>query len=393
MRNRATFCGVAVAALALTGLAATLPTATAMPPGGGKGTGAVHACAVRPAPGKMTCLALIRVGPDGQRMISSKPLADGFTPDDIQKAYNLVGLESGGATVAIIDAYGYSGLESDLATYRDHFGLPACTTKNGCLTIMNQNGRTYNLPPDNAGWDVEQALDVDAVSATCPDCHILVVQANNASIYNLGTAVNMAAMQKGVVAISNSYLGNDRKKVVAYNHRGIAITAATGDGGYAGGGYPADDAHVVAVGGTSVTRDSSNRGYSETVWSGTGSGCAQLIKQPRWQKSLNTTCDTRANSDVSAAADPSLGGLTIYLNGSYQQVGGTSEATPIIAAVFALSGNTRGFPGQNLYSDAGKHTYDVTSGSNGSCGPPLCDAGKGWDGPTGWGTPNGVAAF
>ncbi len=393
MRKRATFALVATAALAVSGLAMTVPGASAMPSGSlAKGTGSVHACAPRPAPHKMTCLALVRVGPDQEMMKAGKPLAAAFTPDDIQQAYNLKGLKSGGATVAIVDAYGYSGLEADLAKYRDFYGLPPCTTKNGCLTIMNQNG-TDNYPPDNSGWDLEQALDVDAVSATCPDCKILVVQANNSSIYSLATAVNRASMQKGVVAISNSYIGNDRKKVVAYNHRGIAITAGTGDSGWQGGAYPADDSHVIAVGGTSVTRDDSSRGYSEAVWSGTGSGCATMIKTPKWQLPLDTGCDFRANSDVAAAADPTLGGLSIVFNGSFSQVGGTSEATPIIASVFALSGNTKGFPGKLLYEDQGKHLYDITDGSNGSCGPPLCDAGKGWDGPTGWGTPNGVDAF
>src|SRR5262249_43478267 len=153
------------------------------------------------------------------------------------------------------------------------------------------------------------------------------------------------------------------------------------------------DSHVVAAGGTAGTRDNRERGYSETVWSGTGSGCATLIKTPRWQVPLDTGCDFRAMSDVAAAADPSLGGLTIGSPGALAQVGGTSEATPIIASVFALSGNTRGLPAKWVYEDAGKHMYDVTSGSNGNCGAPLCEGGKGWDGPTGWGTPNGVDAF
>ncbi len=390
MRTRAGIGFATAAVLAVGSLAATVPQAGAVQPSSTLHPSTVRVCAARPAPGFATCLAIAVAGPEGRIAMSSRPLAAAFTPTDIQSAYNLTGLKSGGRTVAIIDAYGYPTLESDLALYRSTYGLPKCTTGNGCLTIMNQNGGSK--PPDtNSGWDVEQALDVDAVSAACPDCHILVVQAKNASLYNLGAAVNRAAIQKGVVAISNSYTARkDRHKNTAYNHRGIAITAATGDSGYQGGAYPADDLHVVAVGGTSVTKSGST--YTEAAWSGAGSGCAADMKVPHWQVGVDTTCSTRAMSDVAAAADPNLGGLSIVLNGHFEQVGGTSEATPLIAAVFALSGNTHRYPARNLYENP-QFLNDITSGSNGSCGSPLCDAGAGWDGPTGMGTPNGVKAF
>jgi len=384
--------GLAVAALAMSGLGAALPSATAKPAEPARAPGTVRVCNPHPAPGFATCLAIAVTGADGKMLRTKTPPATGFTPDDVQAAYNLKGLKSGGRTVAIVDAYGYSNLESDLAKYRDTYGLPPCTTKNGCLRIMDQYGHR-NYPPDNAGWDLEQALDVDAVSATCPDCKILVVQAKTNGGYNLGMAANRAALTKGVVAISNSYTAaHDRRHQPAYHHKNIAITASTGDSGFQGGAYPASDPHVVAVGGTSVTRDGSSRGYSEAAWSGAGSGCARVSHQPRWQQKLDTGCKTRAMSDVSAAADPNLGGLTIYYNGGFQQVGGTSESSPIIASVFALSGNTTGWPGRLPYHHA-KSLYDVTTGTNGSCGPPLCAAGKGWDGPTGMGTPNGVEGF
>ena len=396
MKNVA-WAGLASAALALSGLAVGVPSATAMPdsPPAAGGSHAplptVRACPARPAPGYATCLAIAVAGADGSALKSDTPLPAGFTPDDVQAAYNLEGLKSSGRTVAIVDAYGYSGLESDLSSYRKEYDLPACTTDNGCLTILDQHGG-HNYPPDNGGWDLEQALDVDAVSATCPDCKILVVQAKSASVHNLGIAVNQAARQKGVVAISNSYIGHDRTNVSAYNHPGIAVTAASGDSGSQGGQYPAEDSHVVAVGGTSVTKDGSKRGYSEAAWSGAGSGCASETNQPRWQANIDTGCKTRAVSDVSAAANPGLGGLIIYYNGRFQQVGGTSEASPIIAAVFALSGDTDGYPARYLYQRA-RELYDVTSGTNGSCGPPICEAGKHWDGPTGIGTPNGIKGF
>jgi subtilase family serine protease len=322
---------------------------------------------------------------------SVKPLAAAYTPAQIQSAYKLTGLLSGGRTVALVDAYGYPNLASDLAFYRSTYGLPACTVANGCLKIMDQNGGT-NYPPYNSGWALEQALDVDAVSAACPDCKIIMVQATTNSFANLETAVNRAALQTGVVAISNSYgCGCNLPNNSAYKHPGIAVTASTGDSGFDGGSYPSTDTHVVGVGGTSVFADGSARGFHETVWNGAGSGCGSNNK-PRWQNAANTTCTTKATADVSAAADPSNGGLNIRFNGAFIQVGGTSESSPIIAAVYALSGNTTKYPAKFPYKNAGQ-LFDVTSGSNGACGIPVCQARAGWDGPTGMGTPKGVGAF
>jgi len=330
---------------------------------------------------------------DGKVSGSVRPLAAAYTPAQIQSAYKLTGLLSGGRTVALVDAFGYPNLASDLAFYRSTYGLPACTVANGCLKIMDQNGGT-NYPPYNSGWALEQALDVDAVSAACPDCKIIMVQATTNSFANLETAVNRAALQTGVVAISNSYgcstCGNLPNNS-AYQHPGIAVTASTGDSGFDGGSYPSTDTHVVGVGGTSVFADGSARGFHETVWNGAGSGCGYNNK-PRWQNAANTTCTTKATADVSAAADPSNGGLNIRFNGAFIQVGGTSESSPIIAAVYALSGNTTKYPAKFPYKNAGQ-LFDVTSGSNGACGIPVCQARAGWDGPTGMGTPNGVGAF
>ncbi len=394
------FSGLAAGALAVSGLAAAIPGASASPvhTQSTVRSHAVRACAARVQPGHATCYATGLATASGKVIVSAspnvEPFAAGFTPTDVQKAYKLTGLSSSGRTVAIVDAYGYPNLASDLATYRSNYGLPACTVANGCLKIMDQNGGT-NYPPYNSGWAVEQALDVDAVSAACPDCKILVVQATTNSFANLEAAVNRAALQGGVAAISNSYgCGCNLPNNSAYKHPGIAVTASTGDSGFDGGSFPSTDTHVVAVGGTSVTRDGSARGYHETVWSGAGSGCGSNNK-PRWQNAANTTCTTKATADVSAAADPNLGGLLIYCGtacGGWAQYGGTSEASPIIGAVYALSGNTVKYPAKFAYQNAGK-LFDVTSGSNGSCGVPVCSARAGWDGPTGMGTPKGVGAF
>ncbi len=370
-----------------------------MPAHANVGTHAVRVCATHVKPGHASCFAMAVTAANGKLASSAKPMQSAFTPTDIQSAYGLTGLKSNGRTVAIVDAYGYPGLASDLAKFRSTFGLPACTTSGGssaCLRIVGQAGGTPPAGNDGGnGWDVEQALDVDAVSAACPDCRILVVEGNAATFADLEQAENTAAATSGVVAISNSYGGGNSGNNAAYNHKGIAITASTGDNGFNGGQYPASDTHVVAVGGTSVTRSA---GYPETAWSGAGSGCG-TNPQPRWQQSVGTTCHTHAQADVSAAADPNLGGLDIYCASlsfdgcsGFLQVGGTSESSPIIAAVYALSGNTARYPAKYPYKDRAD-LNDVTSGSNGGCGVPLCQARRGWDGPTGLGTPNGVAAF
>jgi subtilase family serine protease len=339
------------------------------------------------------------VNKEGARPDASAPLSTALSPTQLKAAYGLTGKSSGGRTVAIVDAYGYPNLQRDLSTYRSYYGMPACTTSNGCLRIVNETGGT-SLPRTNVGWDQEQALDVDAVSAACPDCKILVVQASSTSFADLGTAVVTAAQQPGVVAISNSYGGSDAPDSTYghyYNHSGIAVTASTGDNGYQGGSYPASSSYVTAVGGTSLTMSGNSR-VSETVWNGAGSGCSTYNTALAAASSFGTGCSKRAMADVSAAADPNHGGLSVYAptsstKSTWSQYGGTSEASPIIASVYALSGNTAGRANAIPYGHPAS-LHDITSGSNGSCSPAQwCTARSGWDGPTGLGTPNGTGAF
>ncbi|MBB6405484.1 hypothetical protein [Arthrobacter sp. AZCC_0090] len=373
---------------------------------------AERVCADVPA-GNASCFALKYVDdstgaakalPQGSQVTpaGSTALSTGKTPADIQSAYNLTGLKSSGRTVAIVDAYGYPNLERDLGVYRSQFGLPACTVSNGCLTIMNQNGGS-KLPRFNSGWADETALDVDAVSAACPDCKILVVQATTASFTNLGTAVATAAKQPGVAAISNSYGGGDSPDSTYgtyYNHPGIAVTASTGDNGYTGSSYPASSSYVTAVGGTSLVKDTSTRGWSESAWSGSGSGCSTVNAALPAAAAFGTGCSRRASADVAAVADPQTG-LAVYApnsstSSSWAQYGGTSLSSPLIAAMYALSGNSgssAALANSLPYTNAGKFN-DVVSGSTGSCPTSQwCLAGSGWDGPTGVGTPNGVAGL
>jgi subtilase family serine protease len=388
--------GLAVASLVATSLAAAAPAADAAP----GGRHAVRVCAVTSSPKIASCLSKVMVNRKGTVPAATTPPASALTPTQLKDAYKLTGTSSGGRTVAIVDAYGYPNLASDLATYRSTFGLPACTTANGCLTIMDQNGGT-SLPRFDSGWAGEQALDVDAVSAICPDCKIVVVQAKTASIANLGTAVSTAARQAGVVAVSNSYGGGDLSDATYgsyYNHPGIAVTASTGDNGYQGGSFPASSQYVTAVGGTTLVAAGNARGWSESAWGGAGSGCSTVNAALAAAASYDTGCAKRAIADVSAAADPNQGGMAVYYPTSrnastWAQVGGTSESAPIIASVYALSGNTSGYANATPYANSGA-LFDVTSGSNGSCPTTQwCNARSGWDGPTGLGSPNGTGAF
>jgi subtilase family serine protease len=336
------------------------------------------------------------LAPNGSGKPAVTGTPSGLNPVDIQSAYKLAGLNASGRTVAIVDAYNDPTAESDLGVYRSQFGLPACTTANGCFRKVSQTGSTTSLPATDAGWATEISLDLDMVSAACPTCHILLVEAKTSSFANLATAVNYAATQSGVDSISNSYGGSDTSNSSAYTHSGIAVVASSGDGGY-GVESPASYTNVIGVGGTSLKKASNTRGWTETAWSGAGSGCSTINAKPSWQTSV-TQCSKDAVADVSAVADPATG-VSVYDSTPYQgssgwQVyGGTSAASPIIASVYTLSGNTAGFPASYTWAHSSS-LFDVTSGSNGSCSPSLwCHAGVGWDGPTGLGTPNGTAAF
>jgi subtilase family serine protease len=321
----------------------------------------------------------------------------GYNPSDLQSAYKLPSATAGsGQTVAIVDAYNDPNAESDLSVYRSQFGLAACTTVNGCFRKIDQNGGT-KYSRGNTGWAEEISLDLDMVSAICPNCHILLVEANSNRFSDLATAVDRAALQ-GANEISNSYGGSEYSNEVNdqshFNHPGVAITASSGDNGY-GVQFPAASQYVTAVGGTTLSRASNSRGWSEIAWSGAGSGCSAYISKPSWQ--TDSGCSKRTVADVSADADPNTG-VSVY--DTYHEpgwlvFGGTSVASPIIASVYALAGNVNSvdYDGSYPYSHIGS-LFDVTSGSNGSCGSSyLCTAGLGYDGPTGLGTPDGSEAF
>jgi subtilase family serine protease len=397
----------AAVVLAMSISAAFVASAQALPHSSAQGLAHRNACGV-PAAGSVRCFAKVVTTQDGQTFSASPNAASGpagWHPADLQSAYKLSGsAPSGTPTIAIVDAYDDPNAEADLAAYRQQFGLTTCTTASGCFKKVNQSGVQGSYPAADKGWAEEISLDLDMASSACPACHILLVEASSNSFANLMAAVDTAARAPGVVAISNSYGAGEFSGETSYdshfNHPGTAITVSSGDSGY-GAEYPASSQYVTATGGTSLSTAANTRGWSESAWSGAGSGCSSYELKPSWQHDAN--CARRTVADVSSVADPNTG-VSVYDtyggDPGWMVFGGTSAAAPFIAGVYAVGGSKGGTTAASWPYAATGSLFDVVSGSNGRCtrgknsaGAYLCTGSAGYDGPTGLGTPNGVTAF
>ncbi len=379
-------------------------------------------------------------------------------------------------TIALVDAYNDLSAEADLETYSKEFGLPACTKENGCFAKVGASGSETALPfpssegeleayakgtkrrrekaEEAEGWALETDTDIEVAHAICQNCHIVLVEASGPEYGELETAEN-TAVALHATEISNSWGGPESSSdSSAFNHRGIVIAAASGDDGYLnwdqystrnqagssyfeGADYPASSPHVLSVGGTALQLNESGGWASESPWNAAatnegagGSGCSGALQAPSWQRAVadwaQVGCGSyRANADVSADADPSTG-VNVYDSTPYPEegkavvpywvpIGGTSVATPMLSAMFALAGGAHGvaYPAETLYAHlGGPSLHDVSSGGNGACdgeytscedslvspldcgeGVWICNATFGYDGPTGVGTPDGLAAF
>jgi hypothetical protein len=403
----------------------------------------------------------------------------GLTPSDLHTAYQLPLTASGAQTIALVDAYNDPTAEADLKHYDEELALPECTTGNGCFEQVNQEGKPESLPfpastaelegatkskraEEAIGWGAEISLDIETAHAVCQSCKILLVEANSPELEDLEAAERAAETLKAN-EISNSW-GVPELGVKAteeehgpFDHPETVITAAAGDNGYLewaaespfrSASFPASSPHVVAVGGTRLLLSESANWQTESVWNdggeshgvkegfgADGGGCSVVFSAEPWQSEVSSWpevgCGTmRAVSDVAADADPYTGVPVYYerCNSEYEKrivhwctYGGTSLASPIIAATYALAGGAQGvkYPAKTLYEKAAAHPYalhDVISGSNGACLKPfneeskatgctnpqegascsstsICVAGIGYDGPSGVGTPHGLAAF
>ena len=216
-------------------------------------------------------------------LTASRPASGTLSPGQLRAAYGLsqAAQASNKGTIAIVDAYNDSHATGDLARYRSYYGLGACKMSTRCLRVVNQKGTTAWLPKGSSSWAEEESLDLDMVSAICPQCKIILVEANNTGIGALSTAED-TAVRLGAKFISNSWGGPEFSTEGNYdshfNHPGVAITVASGDSGW-GIQYPAVSPYVTAVGGTTLWMKGKTR-TEEKVWSqgaqdGTGSGCSR----------------------------------------------------------------------------------------------------------------------
>ncbi len=195
------------------------PAVASATPSPGTGLATVRpACQAR-SPHEASCFALIRtpVASTSAQGATASPFvvdsgasspgpAGGLTPAQLASAYGYEP-ESGGTgqTVGIVDAFDDPDIEGDLATFDARYGLPACTTANGCFRKVGQTGSASALPPaDTTGWSVEISLDVEAVHAACSKCKILLVEAENPLVESLAAGVN-EAVALGATVVSNGY--------------------------------------------------------------------------------------------------------------------------------------------------------------------------------------------
>ncbi len=364
-------------------------------------------CSLPTEPNYARCFSQVVTDSAGQLMVAASLLTGSYGPAAFRGAYGVSGISATTRTIGIVDAYDNPTILNDLDAYSTTYGIPKlnrCAVSSGtkdspCIQKVDQNGGTSY--PIRNGWELEIALDVEIAHALCQNCNILLVEANTAYTSDLISMADQRAFLMGANVISNSWGGGEYSGETtldsSFNHPGVAYVFSSGDGGY-GVEYPAASPNVTAVGGTHLLIKTDNSYVSETAWSGAGSGCSNYEPKPSFQ--TDTGCSNRSVADVSADADPNTGAAVYtlsYSSGGWYQVGGTSLAAPLVAAIFALEGGVGTTLGNSLpYANLsyGVNLHDVTSGNNGSCGGSyLCTAMAGYDGPTGLGSPLGMAAF
>ncbi len=364
-------------------------------------------------------LAAPRLAQLGARAASGAPSASTasstpLSPQQILTAYSLPATGARGQTIAVLSPFDDPTIQADLSAYSKRFRLPACTTANGCFRKLNEQGQAKPLPfkdPSGGQWITESALGVEIAHGLCQSCRIVLIETGSPSDFDVGLGADGAAKAGATVLVTSvtaNESGDDREVAPHFSHPGLAVVAAAGDGpnppwGFSGDvDFPALLPNVISVGGTVLsTRHGQYAG--EKAWADTVSGCSGFQNAPSWQASeaAGAGCaNKRAVSDVAAMSEP---GAILHITGINMPGGpwfdasGTSLAAPIIAATIGLAGSLGEREAQVLYARA--HTspasfHDVVSGTNSpDCNNALCKAGPGWDGPTGLGSPFGLAAF
>jgi subtilase family serine protease len=326
-----------------------------------------------------------------------------YSPAELRVGYGFRAIPGvgGGQIIAIVDAYDDPNAEADLGVFSTQFHLPACTTANGCFSVVYQTGT--KPPKDTGGWSDEVAIDTQWAHSIAPGAKIMLVESNSNSDTDLYAAVDKAVAM-GASVVSMSWSGgefpSELSDDVHFSAPGVTFVAASGDGGH-GSQYPVASPYVVGVGGTSlILNTSTGQWISETAWSGSGGGVSKYEPEPTYQMSAQST-GMRGIPDVAYDGDPNTG-VPSYSSWScafcytgWNQWGGTSIGTPMWAAFFAKVNSLRAQLGKAtltqpqtyLYPAAAPGGYhDITSGTNGGCGS-QCTAGPGYDFVTGLGSP------
>ena len=359
---------------------------------GGAATNRASSAAVCPAParGAAHCTALVRVDPQGSPWVGADPT--GLSPATVKSVYRFAAGPPAGAgtTIAIVDAYDHPGVESDLAVFDARFGLPACTTFNGCFRKVDATGGS-NYPRKNADWALEIAMDVEWAHAIAPGARIVLVEANSDKFDDLVAAEDYARTHAQYV--SNSWGGKEFAGEAAsdfhFAQPGVSIFFSTGDSGLPAQ-YPASSPNVIAVGGTTLHFNGAAFA-GETGWAGGGGGCslyeAATPAQAAFGQYAQAGCaGKRATPDLSLVADPASG-VSVFDSYKFQGssgwlvVGGTSASTPIATAHAATTGQVA--TAATVYGPQ-LAFRDITDGNNGAAclaGFDLCSGRGSWLGP------------
>jgi hypothetical protein len=360
----------------------------------------------------------------GSAVEYERPFSSALTPSQIGAAYRLPTEPTSAflQTIAVIDAFDDPTAERDLRVFDEQYGLPPCTSSDGCLTKLNETGTSAPLPPTEGFWAAETSLDVQVAHSVCGTCRILLLEANSSEFSDLGRAVT-SAVSAGATVIANSYEseGEEASEAQAldheyYEHPDVVLTASAGDCGYRGErceppgvSFPASSPNVISVGGTTLRQEPSGE-WTSTTWPGSGGGCSSVFDAPTWQRQLSAWTATgcghaRLVADVAVVGDPETGvsiydSTPLYRGGprlGWRVDGGTSVGPPLIAAEYALAGGAHGVrtPARALYASLSSEAlFDVTSGTTGTCSDALaCEAAPGFDGPSGVGSPLGLGGF
>jgi subtilase family serine protease len=347
---------------------------------------ALRLCAASADAMHAACLSSVRM--KNTRDSLESDLVSGLTPSDLASIYGYPAPTLQNATAAVVGivvAYDYAGAESDLASYRAKYGLSACSTANGCfkkvgaaaatvVTVIAGNPTSISAHPtsSSSGWAAEADADTQAVSSVCGNCKIVLAEAASDSLSDLGVAVK-AAVAAGATVVSASFGAPESASQAAYESSfepaPVKVVAAAGDGGR-GAYFPASATNVVAVAGT--TLNTKGLVVTESLWSQSGGGCSTVFARPSYEPAW---CGSkRSVADVAAVADPA-DGLAFYDSGlgGWGIVGGTSIAAPIVASMFALSGDTvPGGGAQELYAHSLLTYAPVLSAGNiAGLGAPL----------------------